>query len=86
LREKALLWMPVSIRRKKEKTKKQKDPKHKKEKKKKRTKKTIIRRIKNPSPTRQDTQVHGRVPQSGDVAQSVVTLAQGFPICKEEDA
>jgi flagellar biosynthesis protein FlhB len=38
-----------------------------------------------PKKKRQDTQAHGKVSQSGDVAQSVVTLAQSSPIRKEED-
>jgi formiminotetrahydrofolate cyclodeaminase len=70
LKEKALLRMPISISRKKKKTEKQKGPKHRKEE---RTKKK--KQINHME--RQDTQAHGKVPQSGDVAQSVVTLAQG---------
>lgn len=69
--------MPVKIRRKK-KIKKQKDPKHKKEKRKNKEKKEINSYEESRTPlTRQDTQAYGKVPQSGDVAQSVVTLAQG---------
>jgi hypothetical protein len=78
LKEKALLWMPVKIRRKKK-----KGPKTQKKKKERTKKKKKSIRMNNQDPppslslTRQDTQAHGKVPQSGDVAQSVVTLAQG---------
>jgi len=64
--------MPAkNLRKEKKKIKK---IKKKKEKNQKNTKKPI--RLKNQDPTRQDTQIHGEVPQPEDSAQSVVTLAQ----------
>jgi hypothetical protein len=74
LEEKPLFWMPAKTQ--KLRNKKTQNTKKKKERTKEKKKETSSYEESRP-PARQDTQAHGRVPQSGDVAQSVVTLAQG---------